>query len=48
MNKKENQKVINLNDKKIQKKIQNEVDPKCHDELNLFIEKFQNDTLTGK
>ncbi|MBN1501111.1 MAG: hypothetical protein JW982_13200 [Spirochaetes bacterium] len=45
---KTNDTVINMNDKKIEKSIRNDIDPECHDGLKWLIERFKNDTLTGK
>lgn len=40
--------VVVLKDKKIEKVIKDETDPECHEGLNWMIDRFKDDTLTGK
>jgi len=39
--------VIDLNSKRIKKRVLEETDPSCKEAVENFLDKFKNDTLTG-
>ena len=44
----ENNKIRNIEEKKIEKNIEKDVDPDCQEMMKNFIRNYENDTLTGK